>query len=239
MAQFPPNLDDGEVWLPSDIFINEKPITKFNPHHHISCSCSCYCMQDEYDELAKRFAAFALRNVSKPNPNSERFRQAVRYGSVTQGHAPLEYILDLNGGYGRSSSRNGHRLSHEHLLVEQPQPPQDVYENNLRARVLKSQQNRVQNRVYPFQASSGFGVSGGGRGGGFVKESGGTGVFHPRILNTTTTTTTTTDLRKKQALRNRQEIQATQHLKAVGMGKQRESHHYLPPEMALPQDWTY
>ena len=54
----------------------------------------------------------------------QRFRQAVRYGSVTQAHAPLEYILDLNGGYGRSSSRNGHRLSHEHLLVEQPQPPQ-------------------------------------------------------------------------------------------------------------------
>ena len=41
------------------------------------------------------------------------------------------------------------------------------------------------------------------------------------------------------AMRNRQEIQATQHLKAIGMGKQRESHHYLPPEMALPQDWTY
>lgn len=68
-----------------------------------------------------------------------------------------------------------------------------MYENSLRARVLKSQQNSGQNRVYPFQASSGFGVSG-GRGGGFVKESGGTGVFHPRILNTTTTT----DLRKKQ-----------------------------------------
>ncbi|KAK9985976.1 hypothetical protein SO802_030927 [Lithocarpus litseifolius] len=228
MAQFPPNLDDGEVWLPSDIFINEKPITKFNPHHHFCCSCSC--MQDEFDELAQRFAAFTLRNVSKPHPNSERFRQAVRYGSVTQSHAPLEYILDLNG---RSSSHNGHRLSHEHLLVEQPQPSQGVYENSLRARVLKSQQNRL----YPFQASSGFGVSGGrrGGGGGFVKESGGTGVFHPRILNTTTTT----DLRKKQALRNRQEIQATQHLKAIGMDKQRESHHYLPPEMALPQDWTY
>ena len=74
-----------------------------------------------------------------------------------------------------------------------------MYENSLRARILKCQQNRVQNRVYPFQASSGFGVSGGGRGGGLVKESGGTGVFHPRILNnTTTTTTTTTDMRKKQ-----------------------------------------
>ena len=74
-----------------------------------------------------------------------------------------------------------------------------MYENSLRARILKCQQNRVQNRLYPFQASSGFGVSGGGRGGGgLVKESGGTGVFHPRILNNTTTTTTTTDLRKKQ-----------------------------------------
>jgi hypothetical protein len=63
---------------------------------------------------------------------------------------------------------------------------------NLRARILRSQQNRVQNRHLPFQGTSGFGS------GGFVKESGGTGVFHPRILNTTTNSTTTSDTRRKQ-----------------------------------------
>jgi hypothetical protein len=44
-------------------------------------------------------------------------------------------------------------------------------------------------------------------------------------------------------LRKGQEIQVTQQgscLNGIGMGKQRESsHHYLPPEMGLPQDWTY
>lgn len=63
-----------------------------------------------------------------------------------------------------------------------------------RARVLRAQQNRLQNRLLPFQGSGGFGV-----GGGFVKESGGTGVFIPRTLNTTTTkSATAADIRKKR-----------------------------------------
>ncbi|GMY25372.1 hypothetical protein FCV25MIE_20614 [Fagus crenata] len=229
MAEFPPNLDDGEVWLPSDIFVNEVPNRFTTHHHHLSC------MDDL--ALAQRFAAFTFlqthRNVSKPhlnnpspNSNSERFGPAVRYG-----RAPQEqdyYYLSLNG------SRTGSAFHGHNQLMEPPQP-QGV--GNLRARVLRSQQNRVQNRHLPFQGTSGFGS------GGFVKESGGTGVFHPRILNTTANSTTTSDSRRKQALRNSQEIQVTQqgsyHKGNIGVGKQRESHHYLPPEMVLPQDWTY
>jgi hypothetical protein len=43
-------------------------------------------------------------------------------------------------------------------------------------------------------------------------------------------------------LRNGLEIKVTQqgsYLNGIGMGKQREIHHYLPPETGLPQDWTY
>lgn len=47
---------------------------------------------------------------------------------------------------------------------------------------MRSQQNRVQNRLLPIQGSSGFGLSGG-----YAKESGGTGVFIPRILNNSAT----------------------------------------------------
>ena len=51
---------------------------------------------------------------------------------------------------------------------------------------MQRQQNRlVQNRVFPFQAN-GFNNTTNkfGLGGGLVRESGGTGVFHPRIVNT-------------------------------------------------------
>lgn len=67
-----------------------------------------------------------------------------------------------------------------------------------RARVFQKQQNRLQNRPLPSQGRSGF-VDGG-----FPRVSGGTGVFHPRVLNTaniapnTTTTSSPSFVKKKQ-----------------------------------------
>lgn len=57
-----------------------------------------------------------------------------------------------------------------------------------RATVFQRQQNRIQNRLLP-NKGSGPGI------GGFVKVSGGTGVFHPRVSNTTIPTI---DVKKKQ-----------------------------------------
>lgn len=69
----------------------------------------------------------------------------------------------------------------------------DDFHLETRARVLQRQQNRLlQNQIYPFQANViGLGY-------GYMKESGGTGVFHPRIVNPTTRTSTNV-LKKKQA----------------------------------------
>ncbi|XP_011046403.1 PREDICTED: uncharacterized protein LOC105141029 isoform X1 [Populus euphratica] len=110
-----------------------------------------------------------------------------------------------------------------------------------RARVLQRQQNRLlQNQIYPFQAN----VIGLGGGGGYMKESGGTGVFHPRIVNPTTRTSTNV-LKKKQAAtgpRNRQESPLTRQRndrKRVGVSKQEDCYYHLSPEMALPRDWAY
>lgn len=64
-----------------------------------------------------------------------------------------------------------------------------------RPRVMQRHRNPLQNRLDPFQGS-GFGVR--GSGGGIVRESGGTGVFHPRIVNPTTTPPATTDVKRKQ-----------------------------------------
>lgn len=63
MADFTPNLDDGEVWLPSDIFHNEVVPASSLRNRNYSCM----------DDMNERFAAFTLlqhrRNVSKPPPN--------------------------------------------------------------------------------------------------------------------------------------------------------------------------
>ncbi|KAJ6743189.1 hypothetical protein OIU85_017182 [Salix viminalis] len=75
--------------------------------------------------------------------------------------------------------------------------------------------------------------------GGLMKESGGTGVFHPRIVNPTTRTSTKV-LKKKQAAvgpRNRQESPLTR--QPNDRSKQEDYNYQLPPEMALPQDWSY
>lgn len=63
MAEFPPNLDDGEVWLPSDMFLNEVVPPSRLSNRNFSC----------VDDLAERFAAFTLlqhrRNVSNAPRN--------------------------------------------------------------------------------------------------------------------------------------------------------------------------
>lgn len=50
MAEFPPYVDDGRLWLPSDIFVNELVPSKLSPH-------SRFCAMDD---VAHQFAALTL-----------------------------------------------------------------------------------------------------------------------------------------------------------------------------------
>lgn len=72
MADFPPNLDDGELWLPSDIFPQDEIIMPSNlDQNFYSSRLSSYADQD----LTQCFAAYALlqnnhtQTVLKPPPN--------------------------------------------------------------------------------------------------------------------------------------------------------------------------
>ncbi|OAY42987.1 uncharacterized protein LOC110620622 [Manihot esculenta] len=233
MAEFPPNLDDGELWLPSDIFLNEVP-SKYNPYR-------LSCMED----LAGHFAALSLlqnhssSSLSSPPPkpalNSQGLKLAVR--DIYASHLPSGY-LGFNGGAELGQRLNGYGtgsvLARSEPFYElQAQPQVDSYMET-RPRVMQRHRNPLQNRLDPFQGS-GFGVR--GSGGGIVRESGGTGVFHPRIVNPTTTTPATTDVKRKQGMRSRQEIQATQQRNSVRRVGVNNCH--LHPEMGLPQEWTY
>ncbi|CAK7342009.1 unnamed protein product [Dovyalis caffra] len=191
--------DEAKLWLPSDMFLSEVIPSEYSPNsHNFSCNM---------DDLAHHLATLSFledrpaRNLCrppapKPTPCSQCIIPVVRDVSVNH-LLPGYHNLDFNGGVEVGQRLNGNgpgHLSTRFDPVYNFQVKQQVDEYlETRARVLQNQQNRLQNRVYPFQGN------GRGLGGGFTKESGGTGVFHPRIVNPTTTTSTNV-LKKKEAV---------------------------------------
>ncbi|XP_042475568.1 uncharacterized protein LOC122057513 isoform X2 [Macadamia integrifolia] len=230
MADFPPNLDDGELWLPSDIFPDE-----VSPMISPKFPSELTYMED----LAQQLAAYALlernQNTAKPFPNlvpnleskqqsrygtnvAPRYGLGIGFGGVHDvGHRQNHYApVTVNGGF-----RVGLTQVYRYRTMS---PSQAQVENFLRARVLQGLQNQNQNRLLPFQVN-GMGT------GGFGRESGGTGVFLPRLA-------TTLDVKKKHHCVKKGEEAKQRHpiRKAVV-----EKHERLQssPEVRLPQDWTY
>ncbi|XP_050230197.1 uncharacterized protein LOC126679251 [Mercurialis annua] len=255
--RFSPNLDDGQQWLPpSDIFVNEvglRPPSFKHSNSNSNYPTHISCMED----LAAHFAALSfLKNhhrslthsppISKPPLilNSQRLKMAVC------DHMPPGYV-----GYGgRGEGGGGAELSHRYFNrygggsnLTRPDPfyeflsrskQGDGFLEETMPRVLQRQRNHFQSRIYPFKGNGSGG--GGGCGGGAVRESGGTGVFHPRIVNPTVASC---DSKRKQSIRCRQgEGEGNQNrnsMRRVMMKNQEECYYHLPPEMDLPQDWTY
>ncbi|EEF29838.1 uncharacterized protein LOC8275750 [Ricinus communis] len=244
--QFPPNLDDGEHWLPSDILLNEVVLpAKYNNNSNNPNRFSCM------EDLAAHFATLSLLKnhhsltsltPSRPIPNpslcSQRVKMAVR------DHLPTGY-LGFDGGAGELSQRcygyaTGPFLSRSEPLYDfQVQPQQvDSYLEKTRSRFLQRQRHYLQDRVYPFQGS--------GFGGGGLRESAGTGVFHPRIVNPRIASSGGADVKRKQSGRSRQHPEIDQvtplrnsTMRKVVVNNQEDCYYHLPPEMGLPQDWTY
>ncbi|KAL5739915.1 hypothetical protein ACOSP7_028808 [Xanthoceras sorbifolium] len=229
MAEFPPNLDDGELYLPSDIFLNQKVPTRFNPHHH---------HLSYMDDLAHHLTALSLLQQTRPNhplkvPHNlevgltTRFRPPVRTRVVDPLRPPSYY--GLHGGL---QVEVGQRPFSAPLCdIHLPKPSSTPID-----RVLQRQTNRLvqQNRVLPNQGS-GFGFRGG-----LTRESGGTGVFHPRIINNFTPSGS--NAKKKQSVRDKEEMQKSEQrksMKRVEVSKREDCYYHLPPEMGLPRDWTY
>ncbi|KAL7225944.1 hypothetical protein ACSBR1_021152 [Camellia fascicularis] len=227
MADFPPNLDDGELWLPSDIFPLEEIPSKITRPYYPS-------------DLAHRFAALAF--LDRHRNQTQRFGP-VRYDSM--GSLPTGY-LTIDGGFGVGNGLGFHGLNlwvgsrpvyYPHHIINPVQPQVESFMET-RARVLQREQNwLLQNRVLENRQKTGLGMRGGG---GFVREYGGTGVFLPRAA--VSATTSTADGRRRQSVGNRKETKVIPHgnpMKMDVVGKQEECHYHLPPDMGLPQDWTY
>ncbi|XP_042500993.1 uncharacterized protein LOC122078875 [Macadamia integrifolia] len=228
MADFPPNLDDGELWLPSDIFPDE-------------VSSKMRRMED----LARQIAAYSLlernQTVAKPPanlvPNLEIKRQS-RYGTFT---APQRVGFGFGGVQGVAHKAHNHYVSVKkddgfrvglgQLYQHYPMSPaQAQFENYLQARTRVSQwlQNQNEgptpNHSLPFQLS-------GACNGRFVRESGGTGVFLPRVA-------TTVDAKKKNGMKKGEETKQREPTKKND-DVEKQERLQLSPEVRLPQDWTY
>ncbi|KAJ4705390.1 putative Embryo sac development arrest 12 [Melia azedarach] len=244
-AQFPPKFNDDEHFVPSDFLFD--PHLRLhhqnqNQHHNVRRQ-RLPCM----NELADHFTALSLlqRGQIPHNFGLERFKTPVQ-------RVPVSVRPQFTGRFGASGGRELGQRIHERGAGSfssgvksgydsqflKPTPAQlQSYMKERANRVLQRQQNRLlqQNRILPYQGS-GYGSNGG-----FLREYGGTGVFHPRI-NNYTTSVSTASVAKKQSMGDRQKIQATQQRNsmkksAVVLSKQEEYH--LPPDIGLPRDWTY
>ncbi|KAL0410195.1 UNVERIFIED_CONTAM: hypothetical protein Slati_3609200 [Sesamum latifolium] len=163
------NLEDGELWLPSDFFsMDEVQVSNklTTPYHHCSSS-NLSCMQDSHRFSSSTFLhpQTHIPCLSKPLPSLQRFKPAVRYG-VSGGagggtHDPC--------GCGTGNSWAGWSSIYQ---LQRLNPVQTQVGNFFeeRAWALQRQQQHNhrfgQNRVFP-------GVRMGAHGG--------TGVFLPRI----------------------------------------------------------
>ncbi|KAJ6361915.1 hypothetical protein OIU78_002340 [Salix suchowensis] len=229
--------DEAKHWLPSYMFLREA--IPSNSHYLPSK------MDLHFPTSLQNKPAGSLYRPPPPKatPCSQCISPVVPDVSVNN-LLPGYHDLGLDRGvevgqrlYGNGTGRLCTRFDPVYSL--QVKQRVDDFYLETRTRVLQKQQNRLlENRIYPFQGNV-LGLGGGGGGGGLMKESGGTGVFHPRIVNPTTRTSTKV-LKKKQAAvgpRNRQEPPLIR--QPNDRSKQEDYNYQLPPEMALPQDWSY
>ncbi|XP_015070639.1 uncharacterized protein LOC107014998 isoform X2 [Solanum pennellii] len=201
------NLDDGELWLPSDIFPVEETVSSTsnklknnNPIASSLCCCySCVLLLRHHHNSIFMAEQQVLHSVPKPFPITERrFRPAERCCTCTD----------------CSISDYFERSRRETTGPPPVYPPVQLHhQKEEQSRFIGIQRRNLGlnrfagNWVSPFVGGGG---NGGGSGGGFngesssVRDYGGTGVFLPRIP-----TNINNNGGKKQGGRNRQDVQQT------------------------------
>ncbi|XXG88666.1 hypothetical protein AAC387_Pa12g0856 [Persea americana] len=211
MADFPPNLDDGEFYLPSDIYPPEFP-TIFSSNSTTETTpqfpSELTYMQDLAEQLARENMVFQQTPKLPPNPPQ------------------FEPVRPLQNGFGRGGfqyhaafGRGGVRPGFIPVYPVYPVKPHPVQMENLvqgRARAWpRQQQTPVQSRSVPVRSSSGSARGEGARG---------TGVFLPRVL-------VSPDTRKKPFMKRTEQVRPGRNAGNQGIPP--------PPNRRLPRDWTY
>ncbi|CAN6439066.1 unnamed protein product [Victoria cruziana] len=241
MAEFPPNVEDGELWLPSDVFPDEFYRPNLRATAKLEEEASPCEFTSSMEELAHQLAFAILDDahqqhlhVPDPLPHIPPFYQVKPQRGV-QGYTRLGYsgfqVWDLGNGSVHETVKKP-VLSSAQLLVKPA--------HNQNALVGRS---RSQSRGLPFRVV-GSGASG------FIRESGGTGVFLPRVAHSDT------GIKRKPCMRTTGEQPSLRNAGGGGGGRdwrqiggevnsiqssrryQQHLHHH-PSDIALPSEWTY
>ncbi|CAL9079425.1 unnamed protein product [Musa textilis] len=242
MAEFAPNLDDGEMWLPSEII----PDVGLRRLHQSNAAAArvrgAYHLAFDVEGLASELAALSPLDRAQRLP-------AAKLPPVLPPHhelymTPLPFLLqgvkpvgpaarfeleerELGAGLGRpvygvgfgACSRPG---------VTRPGPTQAAQSKACGPDTVEAFGRALQRPLRPIQSRLGT-VRPGGQG---RESGGGTGVFLPRVINTN-------EARKKQHnATGGGEQQKQQPTRSTAMWKQ-ERPFQPTSEMRLPQEWTY
>ncbi|KAG9444404.1 hypothetical protein H6P81_015744 [Aristolochia fimbriata] len=220
------DLDDGELYLPSDIFPDEtfysrRPVPETNGFAHV-------------EELAQHLAALAMLDSPAPNPRppagSFELRKSVRVGALyppAQTGLGFQALQNVGNGQGHACRGGTHfppllgpmyHYHHSSLPGKVVQAPAEIIQRE-RARVFQRQPNPMQNRAMPVRV-----------GGSGTREYGGTGVFLPRVINA--------ESRRKPSPGAKNTEPRQQPMRNEGLGRQGKPYPHSS-EKGLPRDWTY
>ncbi|EHA8588495.1 hypothetical protein COCNU_scaffold005463G000030 [Cocos nucifera] len=186
MAEFPPNLDDGELWLPSEIF----PDVGLCYHRRRQPVAAGLRSDLSYvDDLAEKLAAFGLLDRSnlllpavRRNPHrSDRFRfengPVTRFGPMVDRETGAGMVYD---GFRPPAAARRVVAGWRPVFSFSPAKPAqvEIFGPERTVVLARQQQVPVQGPLVPVRT----GASG--------RECGGTGVFLPRVINNEVTAPT-------------------------------------------------
>ncbi|KAK9156840.1 hypothetical protein Scep_003414 [Stephania cephalantha] len=222
--------DDGELWLPSELTYMEELAQQLSAYALLERAAQHPNISKPPIDFAPNFEVRHHQQQQQQHHHHHHHHQSRFRSSV----APAMTGFGVNGGRAvnhslYSSGHAGFRVGLRPLYQYCPvKPPRVQVERMAHARAIRGvvQRQSQQNRILPFRGNGGF----------VRRESGGTGVFFPRVA----LAALPTDDPVKQSLRNGEEHRQRQGVKRIGVVG-REEVVGLPnsPEMALPKDWTY
>ncbi|KAL5709171.1 hypothetical protein ACHQM5_019889 [Ranunculus cassubicifolius] len=237
MADFPPNLDDGELWLPSDILPDSKKVeengvemfpSELTYMEELAQQLSSYALLEQQQTQTKKIT------TTKKSPTPE----VIPFGSFEPNRVNNGGFNKVGGNRNRgtgvvhsvyASDQGGFRVEltpgYHHVPPIRPVViTQGKGFVQSRGRVLQKQQNQGGGNYFlPYMAN----------GGGFVK---GTGVFLPRIE------TTVNGASKKQGVKNDENyyrVPVKRNSNKNSVGKKEGLGLKATTDMGLPPEWTY
>ncbi|KAJ8431775.1 hypothetical protein Cgig2_009373 [Carnegiea gigantea] len=243
MEDLPVNLDDGELWLPSDIFPPEEPChpvptgeTRFGDLGH---QFDTFNLLDHHRPIHTSKAPSISQGLEVPGPMRQyaltapstngcygvKVDPAVDHGLRT---CDSEYDYEYSNLIPAPSCQPVRYPTHKRRLHHQVAEAEQLMETGIGS-LRRVQQNRHQNRLFPFQGTV-FSFS-------LMKDCrAGTGVFIPRATASHKVTSYDGGERKRGVTSEREAGRKT------GMSNAEEYYSFdpqVPPDVGLPKDWTY